>query len=347
MTEANAFLSCRVKTLFGPAALGLLLLFVTGCGKTDQDLRLTDDGLFQIRVQLDWRPEPEHGGLYQALVDGYFREEGLAVTLMPGGTNARVTQMVATGQADIGQSASTQVILARSNGFPLTNIAGVFHYIPTGLLMHESNPVEGFEDLDGKRIMARPEAVYIPYLKKRYDIDFEVVPQSFGLAGFLADETFIQEGFYIAEPYFMRREGANVKWLALKDSGYSPYAVLLTNDAFLAEHRERVEAFIRAYLRGWETYLGNEDFGRVHKHLVTINQGLSERFCEFSRNQIMEDRLVRGIEGTGERIGSIDPARIAAEIALMEEIGVLEAGVVTGDDVVADVAPRPAGGDEP
>src|SRR5688500_13487168 len=42
----------------------------------------------KITVQLDWVAEPEHGGFYQAEARGYFRAEGLDVTLIPGGPGA-------------------------------------------------------------------------------------------------------------------------------------------------------------------------------------------------------------------------------------------------------------------
>ena len=51
----------------------------------------------KLIVQLDWMAEPEHGGFYQAQARGFFREEGLDVTLLPGGPGAHVMPSVATG----------------------------------------------------------------------------------------------------------------------------------------------------------------------------------------------------------------------------------------------------------
>mgnify|MGYP006273324773 CR=1 FL=1 len=329
----------------------LCILVLIGCDNGPSEPSSEED-LLPLRIQLDWRPEPQHGGLYQALVDGFFEEAGLEVQLIPGGTNILVPQKVATGEAEIGQSATTQVVQFRKNGYPLKNVAGVFHHAPSGLLMHESNPIDSFEDLDGKRIMARPEAVYIPYLKDKYGIDFEVTPQSFGLGGFLSDPSFIQEGFYIAEPYFLEQKGADVKWLPLKDAGYSPYAVLFSTDSFLQEHPEKVRAFVKAYIRGWETYLG-DGYSRAHAAMKRDNDTLTDGFLEFSRNQILENHLVRGDPEKGETIASLDPDRIQREISIMESIGVLEPGQVSVDSVLdlsflpeSDADPEKAGSHE-
>ena len=45
---------------------------------------------FKVTVQLDWVAEPEHGGFYQALAKGYFREAGLDVDEVTGGAVAVV-----------------------------------------------------------------------------------------------------------------------------------------------------------------------------------------------------------------------------------------------------------------
>ena len=71
----------------------LPLLFPLGLIAAAQPLR-------RVNVQLDWVPEPEHGGLYQALARGFYREEGLEVVLVPGGPGAQVMPSVATGKAD-------------------------------------------------------------------------------------------------------------------------------------------------------------------------------------------------------------------------------------------------------
>src|SRR3954466_13103071 len=78
-----------------------------------------DKPLAKITVQLDWVAEPEHGGFYQAQARGFFRDEGLDVTITPGGPGAFVIPMVATGKADIGQADSTNTFLQQAEGIPI------------------------------------------------------------------------------------------------------------------------------------------------------------------------------------------------------------------------------------
>src|SRR5215218_521701 len=125
-------------------------------------------GPFKLTVQLDWVAEPEHGGFYQAAARGFFREEGLDVTLIPGGPGAHVMPSVATGKADIGQADSTNTLLQQAEGLPVVQFAAVFQDDPSGILVHAESSVRKFEDLQGKAIIARPEWAFLKFLEKKY-----------------------------------------------------------------------------------------------------------------------------------------------------------------------------------
>lgn len=313
----------------------ILAAWFTGCDRAKPQESEGNTPRTAITVQLDWVPEPEHGGLFQAQARGFFAEEGLDVKIRPGGANVLVLETVAAADAQIGQSSSTQVIRAAARGIPVTNIASVFHQIPTALILHADNPVDSFPALNGQTIMARPEALWIPFLKQRYDIDFKVIAQNFGIGLFLNDPAFIQEGFYIAEPYFMEQAGAKVKLMTLAEGGWHGYATLFANKKFLSQHPEAAHAFIRAYVRGWRDYLegdptpGNE----LMKKMRT--DGVSDEFLAYSRDMILKHHLASGDSEAGENYGTISPQRIQAEIDTLTELGVLKPGQVTVEDVLA------------
>ncbi len=75
--------------------LSSLLAIVVGAGcdnkKADSNATKTEGSSSsssakeQITLLLNWYPEAEHGGYYAALVHGYYAEEGLDVTIQPGG----------------------------------------------------------------------------------------------------------------------------------------------------------------------------------------------------------------------------------------------------------------------
>ena len=314
----------------------LTILISAGCSNKNTPSSSEKKKLLPISVQLDWFPEPEHGGIYQALAKDYFFDEGLEVTLISGGNNILVTQMLASGRAQIGQSDSTKIILAAAEGLPVKIIGAVFHNSPSGLMLHADNPINRFEELDGKTIMARTEALYIPYLKKQYGINFNVIPQNFGLGQFIADKEFIQEGFYIAEFYFIEKEGVKPKALNLWESGYMNSLVLAANTEFLEAHSEAVDRFMRAFVKGWWEYLEG-DPTPAHEAMKAANRKISreveDEFLDFSRNIIVRDKLAKGNELWGENYGILSDERVEEQIEQLVDLEVLESGEITATDV--------------
>lgn len=301
----------------------LLILALTAAGLTAAPFRLT--------VQLDWVAEPEHGGFYQAQAKGYFAAEGLDVTLVPGGPNAFVLAKVATGQADIGQADSTNTLLQQAEGIPVVQFAAVFQDDPSGLLVNADSPVRGFADLQGKTLIARPEWAFLPYLKKKYGLNFSVVPQNFSVTAFLGNKEAIQQGYYIAEPYHITAAGGKEpRFLPTWEAGFRAYAVLVTSRKFARAHPEQLRAFVRAYIRGWQDYLTG-DPAAAHALMQAANANNTDAFMLASRQLIIDGQLVtgRGAEGGPDLVGRLSPERYATQIGQLEELGILPRGKVT------------------
>jgi NitT/TauT family transport system substrate-binding protein len=72
-------------------ALIFVSLSMLGCHRP-----AVDSGLTKIVFQADWYPQPEHGGFYTALAKGYYKDEGLDVTIQPGGPYITVEKQVSS-----------------------------------------------------------------------------------------------------------------------------------------------------------------------------------------------------------------------------------------------------------
>ena len=294
-------------------------------------LAAADKPLTKVSVQLDWIAEPEHGGLYQALARGFFREEGLDVVLLPGGPGAHVMPSVATGQVDIAQADSTNVLLQQAEGLPVVQFAAVFQDDPSGILVHDASPVRRFEDLQGKTIIARPEWAFLKFLRKKYNLTFNIIPQNFSVAAFLGNKEALQQGYFIAEPYHIVNAGGRMpRFLATWDAGFRAYGVLVTNRKFAREHPVELRAFVRAYIYGWRDYLEG-DPTPAHDALKKANPTNDDDFMRFSRKMILSEKLVTGRDADGgpAKIGRLDPARYATQIAQLEELDILKKGALT------------------
>jgi len=308
-----------------PFLLISLLNLITGCSRKSD----------HITVQLDWVAEPEHGGFYQALAKGYFKAAGLDVVIVPGGPNGNVMQKIAAGQANIGQADSTNAMLAIAQGAPIINIGAVFQNDPSVLMLHAENPVTRFEELNGKTIMARPEWAFLPYLRKKYGIDFKIIPQNFSVANFIVDKNFIQQGYFIAEPFHIIKSGAEApKFLFAWDAGFDAYTVLITNKNWATAHAEQVRAFMQAYIHGWEDYL-NGDPTPAHELMKKVNVNNTDDFLTFSRQKIIEEQLVTGRQTNGLKLtGRITRERFQNQLKQLEELDILKPHQLSVDQVM-------------
>jgi len=326
---------------FLPALLGLAALcLLAACGKRQVEPNAAN-GLLPVKFKTDWYPQPEHGGYYQALAKGYYREEGLAVEIIRGGPNSQVMSMVATGRADLGMTNGDDVMVAISRGIPLKMVAAEMQRDAQGILFHEENPIRTLRDLGGKTIMAGAGSVWIELMQKKYGIEFGLMPLVGDLARFMSNPQFVQQCFVTNEPYFARARGAKVGALLIAHPGYEPYRVVFTSDEVLARNPEVVRKFVRATLRGWREYLTG-DPTPADTLLKALRPDLTDDFLAFSRRAMIDYQLVLGDPARGEKMGQLTRARLETQLRLLRELGALDRELQVEDVATFDFLPPEA-----
>src|SRR6202166_5329723 len=112
--------------------------------------------LDKVRFGTNWVAEPEHGGFYQALADGTYRQYGLEVTIVPGGPQVNNRILLPVGKIDFYLSANTlQSFDAVEQNIPTLAVAAMFQKEPQVLIAHPD--VEKFEDLKGLTLFVSKE----------------------------------------------------------------------------------------------------------------------------------------------------------------------------------------------
>ncbi len=287
-----------------------------------------------LRFQTDWYPQPEHGGFYQALARGFYAEAGLDVTILPGGPGARTSQRLAAGAADMGIHRSDDLMVQAGQGLPFVIVGSFMQRDPQALLLHASDPVRDFADLDGRTIMAMPGTTWVAYLQRRFNITFNVVPMSYSLAQFIGDPRLIQQCFVTNEPYFLREHAVAARTLLLAEAGYEPYRAIFTTRRFLNEHPDAVAAFVQASLRGWQEFIHGD--ATAGKALIRErNPEMTEDFIDYSIAAMREHRLFEGDPARGEAPGQLRRERLAAQAAMLVELGILVTSPQLDELVVA------------
>ena len=128
---------------FLPRAL-IAALFVAGAALAPARAQTLD----KVSFGTNWVAEAEHGGFFQAVADGTYRNYGLDVTIVPGGPNNNNRMLLTAGKLDFFMSANTlQSFDAVANNVPLVTVAAIFQKDPQVLLTHPEVKVTKLEDL--------------------------------------------------------------------------------------------------------------------------------------------------------------------------------------------------------
>jgi len=309
----------------------LTLVTLSGCGeKASAPTQGAARPLTKITLQTDWYSQPEHGGFYQAVAKGYYREAGLDVTINQGGPNGIPRQKVATGAVEFAIGRTDELVIAVGQGVPLVAVGALMQHDPQAIMFHKDSGIRSFKDLQGRGMMAEPGAAWLKILEKTMGITFSLMPLDYGLSRFLTDKKFIQQCFITNEPYYVRQQGADPGTLLLSDAGIMPYRIWYTSRSFLAKNPDVVRAFTAASIRGWLDYIDG-DRKDADAAISALNPKMTPEFIAYSVGAMRENKLVKGDPAKGEKVGQIDPVRFGAEIAQLTSIGVLGQPVKLAD----------------
>lgn len=317
----------------------LALVGAAGCGRPGPPPPAAD-GRESVRLHLDWYPQTEYGGYYQAVERGYYREAGLEVTIIPGGPGVPFKEQVALGRAEFGITDGNDVIVAISRGVPLVIVAAEMQRNPQGLLFHEAHPLASFEDLHGRTLMAGPGSAWVEFLARSRRLRFDLLPLTTDLTSFLADETMVRQCFVTQEPYFARQQGARVGTLLIADSGYDPYRVIYASREYLERKPEVVRAFVAASVRGLQD-LVTGDHAPALAALERANPLMTPAIMAYSLEAMKAMRLVTGDPARGERIGLLTRERVGRQIEILQSLGQLGRPLTVDEVAVFAFVPAP------
>jgi NitT/TauT family transport system substrate-binding protein len=282
----------------------------------------TAGGLTPLRLQLDWYPQPEQGGFFAAQLLGYYKAEGLDVTILPLPQYGSSAQLVATGQADVGLGSSDQVLEWDSNGLPLIAISATMQHDPQAIMVHQDSPIHTFSDLEGHTIAAQTGATWLKYVVSRYNLrNIREVPSTHSIANFLADPNYVQQIFVTSEPYFAKQAGVPVRTLLISSSGYDPYRVSFTSRDFYAHHPDLLAKFVRASVHGWQAYLA--DPGPTDAHLLELNPALNPAQEAYTAQALRDGGFASGADPASAQTGRMTPQRWQATYDQLKALGIL------------------------
>jgi len=308
------------------AALSFVILCAFSLAGCHSNPPAAASGLTPVSLQLDWYPQPEHGGFFAAQMLGYYKDEGLDVSLLPLPQYGSVAQLVASGKAEFGLGSSDQVLEWNSNGLPLVAVAATMQHDPQAVMVHKDSPIHDFKDLEGHTIAAQTGATWLKFVISRYGLhQVREIPSTLSIANFLADPGYVQQIFVTSEPFFAKQAGAEVRTLPISSSGYDPYRVSFTTRDFIAQHPDVVAKFVRASIKGWQAYMN--DPAATNAMLMKLNPALNPAQEAFSAQALREGGFITGSDAGSPQTGRMTAARWQTSYEQLKSLGILHGPV--------------------
>jgi NitT/TauT family transport system substrate-binding protein len=106
----------------------------------------------KVTLQLKWVTQAQFAGYYAALEQGFYEDEGLDVTIQPGGPDIVPEQVVLGGQAEFGINWLDNTLATRDQGGQIVNIAQVFARSGMTEITWKDTGLDTITDLRGKKV---------------------------------------------------------------------------------------------------------------------------------------------------------------------------------------------------
>lgn len=220
---------------------------------------LTEVTLNEVAHSIFYAPQ------YVAIEAGYFKEEGIDLTLVNGFGADKVMTAVLSGEADIGFMGAEASIYAYQEGAtdPVVNFAQLTQRAGNFLVAREEMPNFTWEDLKGQEVLGgrkggMPQMVF-EYILKENGIDPEKdleIDQSIDFGSTAAAFSGGLGDFSVEfEPSATALEQEGVGYVVASlgiDSGYVPYTSYSAKTSFIEENPEIIQKFTNALQKGME-----------------------------------------------------------------------------------------------
>ena len=290
-----------IKWISGASAAALLL---AGAARAED-----------VTLQLKWVTQAQFAGYYVAEEKGFYEEEGLNVTIKPGGPDIAPAQVLAGGGADVIIDWMPSALAAREAGLPLVNIAQPFKRSGMELTCRNDSGVTSTDEFKGHTLGVWFFGNEYPFLSWMSKLG---IPTDGGPDGV----TVLKQGFNV-DPLLQKQAACistmtyNEYWQVI-DAGLKPEELTvfkyedegvstLEDGLYVLEDKlkdpafvDTMAKFVRASMKGWKWAEENPDDAAM----IVLDNDETGAQTEQHQKRMMGEiaKLTAGSDGT------LDPA---------------------------------------
>lgn len=275
------------RKLWHLAVLAAVTVALAACSSDN------NDELADVSLALDWFPNSNHAGIYAAMSQGYFEDEGLNVNVYTPADPSSVLQSVGAGRDDFGMSYQTDLLQARNQDVPVVSVVGIVQRPLNSVMALKSSGISRPADLAGKKIgypgIPSNEGLLATMLESdglTLD-DVELVDVGFALTQPLAAGTVdaIVGAYWTHESIVLELEGFPVNIMRMEEWGVPNFyeLVLVASEDTVENRSEIAQKMVNALKKGFEYAIENPDSS-------------IDMLVELGGDAVLEDVERRGVE---------------------------------------------------
>lgn len=275
-----------------------------------------------VTLQLKWVTQAQFAGYYVALDKGFYEEEGLNVTIKPGGPDIAPTQVLAGGGADVTVDWMPSALSAREKGLPMVNIAQPFKSSGMMLTCRKDAGVASTDDFKGKTLGVWFFGNEFPFLSWMSKLGISTDGGDDGV-------TVLKQGFNV-DPLLQKQAACvstmtyNEYWQVI-DAGLTPDdlqvfkyedqgVATLEDGLYVLEDKlsdpafeDKMVRFVRASMKGWKYAEANSEEAAE----IVLDNDASGAQTEMHQKRMMGEvaKLTAGSNG------ALDPADYERTVA--------------------------------
>ena len=310
---------CFKDVVWRSLAILLCVVFVSAC--TPGTTIPARSSLQSVSLQLQWVTQTQFAGYYVALDKGWYREEGIDLTINPGGPDLPPVDLIVAGKSDFGTSFLADLCVAVQKGKPVISIGQMQQMSGLLLIANKSSGIQQPRDFVGKQV-----GVWLGSWDAQFDAlvagqeialqDIEVISQGSSMDPFLKGDLDVASAMIYNEYQIVLESGISASGLNVID--YTDYGLgfpgdtLFTSRQMAKQNPDLCIRMLRASLRGWQyaIYHPEEAVDIVLKY---DKSGVQTRLHQLS----MMKEISKLIQMPGRDIGYADRTTVKQVIYIL------------------------------
>jgi len=334
------------------AMAALALAGIAATGLISAPVRAQEKQLTKITFSLDFIPLGRHAPWYAGIAEGYYKDEGLDVSIIPSQGTAQTIQAVEAGTAQLGFTDVPSLVLARANGAKLKMVAVNYEKAPYAIFsLNPGANVTTAKQLEGLALGSgagsfTPKVIAGFMTQQGLDASklsiANVAPPARATA-LLSGQVPAIEFFVMSKPGLeasAKEKGAELRTFLLADHGLKLYSNgIVATDDYLSKNADLVKRFVRASLKGWQFALHNPD--KAAQDQIKFVQSINPQTEVVELGVVKDLAVTPATEKNG--LGTFDPAEMQASVDfIVKYVGLSGQAPAATDIYATGFLPSPA-----